>query len=479
MTFSKLAKALDWFDERAGIKQTISDLLDEPIRGGSRWSYIFGSTLLFLFLLQVITGIFLTLYYVPSSDHAHASVAFIQKAVPGGALLRGLHHYGSSAMVILAVAHLTQVYLFGAYKKNREMVWGCGVLLFLLILAFAFTGYLLPWDQAAYFGTKVGTSIAGEVPIVGPIQQRIMLGGDDLTTLTLSRFFTTHVFLLPLGMALFISAHVYLFRKVGPAGPFHDRDNSLIEKFYPGQLFKDSVAILVLFIALVSIAKIWPSELGPEADPSSDYLARPPWYFLPLFQLLKYFPGKLSIFPTVILPGALFTLMFLLPFLDRREERHPMKRRVATVVLALVLLTSVGLISLSKHQDKTNPDFNSKLKEQHEEMRAFLASHFQPQTIGGSTEATSIQLVQSVLKAGDPPAPFTENCASCHGEHGEGDPGPFLIGITIKPKRSKDDLLKILNDPRSYGLKDPMPESFPDLSGEDKRQIIEWLDKLK
>src|SRR5206468_4328609 len=116
-------------------------------------------------------------------------------------------------MVILAVAHLAQVYLFGAYKRRRELVWGCGVILLLLILGFGFTGYLLPWDQAAYFGTKVGASIAGETPVIGPIQQRIMLGGNDLTALTLSRFFTAHVFLLPLGMALFIAAHVYLFRK--------------------------------------------------------------------------------------------------------------------------------------------------------------------------------------------------------------------------------------------------------------------------
>ena len=477
MTISKLTRTMAWIDRRTGLRQTLGHLLDEPIRGGARWSYVFGSALLFLFVLQAVTGIFLTMYYVPSSDHAHASVAYLQKVVPGGALLRGLHHYGSSAMVILAVAHLAQVYLFGAYKHRRELVWGCGVMLLLLILGFGFTGYLLPWDQAAYFGTKVGTSIAGEAPVVGPIQQRVILGGNDLTTLTLSRFFTAHVFLLPLATVLLISAHVFLFRKAGPAGPYHRRHDARIEKFYPGQLFKDSVGILAVFVALVAVTVSWPSELGPEADPSSDYLARPPWYFLPLFQLLKYFPGRLSMIPTLVVPGLLFTLMLLLPFFDRREERHPLKRPVATAMLALVLLVSIGLISLSRHEDRIHPDFGPKLKEQDEAMRAFLSAPFRPQVIGGA--AAALPVTSLTRNAGPPPAPFTENCAACHGERGEGDSGPPLIGLTARPQRSKDDLGRILVDSRSYGLKDPMPSSFPELSDEDRQRIVEWLDRLQ
>ena len=154
-----LTNLIEWFDERTGLREKLDEALNEPIRGGARWAYVFGSILLFLFLLQVVTGIFLTLYYVPSADHAHTSVAFIQKAVPGGGLLRGIHHYGASAMVIFAVLHLVQTFLFGAYKQKRELVWIVGGVMMLLILGFAFTGYLLPWDQAAYFGTKVGTAI--------------------------------------------------------------------------------------------------------------------------------------------------------------------------------------------------------------------------------------------------------------------------------------------------------------------------------
>jgi ubiquinol-cytochrome c reductase cytochrome b subunit len=472
MAESKLNKLYDWLDERTGIKEITREALDEPIRGGARWAYVFGSILLFLFAIQVVTGIFLTMYYVPSADHAHASVSYIQKAVPGGALLRGLHHYGATAMVIIGVVHLAQTFLFAAYKKKRELLWGAGVLMLLIIFAFSFTGYLLPWDQAAYFGTKVGTSIAGEIPVVGPVQQRIMLGGTDLTTVTLSRFFTTHVFLLPLALVGLVGLHLYLFRRATPAGPFHNRDDKRVERFYPKQVFKDSVAILGCFIALVALAHYSPAELGPQADPTADYLARPPWYFMPLFQLLKYFPGKWAIIPTMVLPAVLFGALFLLPFFDRREERHPLRRPLATALLTLVLGGSIGLIFLAKHQDKTNPEFAEKLKQQEEEMRAYFAKPFEPQIIGAGAVGASVP-------AKEPPKAYAENCAACHGDNGEGGLFPKLLGVASKPQRTKDDLMKILENSRTYGIKAPMPESFPKLSPEEKEQIVNWMMTLK
>ena len=478
MAESKLQKLYlglyDWLDERTGVKEITREALDEPIRGGARWAYVFGSVLLFLFATQVVTGIFLSLYYAPTADHAHASVSYIQKAVPGGALLRGLHHYGATAMVILAVAHLAQTFLFGAYKKKRELLWGAGVMMLLIILAFSFTGYLLPWDQAAYFGTKVGTSIAGEIPVVGSAQQRVMLGGNDLTTTTLSRFFTTHVFLLPLALAGLVGLHLYLFRRATPAGPFHNRDDKKIERFYPKQAFKDSIAILICFVALVAMAKYYPAELGPVADPTSDYLARPPWYFMPLFQLLKYSPGKWAIVPTVILPAVLFGALFLLPFFDRSEERHPFKRPLATLLLVLVIGGSIGLIFLAKHQDRTNPEFAEKLKLQDEEMRAYFDKPFEAQIIGGSDS------VATGGKSLEPPKAYAENCAGCHGDKAEGFPpiAPTLIGVAGKPQRSKEDLLKILDSPEAYGLKG-MPNSLSKIPPEDKQKIVEWLMTLK
>ena len=414
------------------------------------------------------------MYYVPSADHAHASVAYIQKVVSGGWLLRGLHHYGSRAMVIMVVAHLAQTFLYGAYKDKREILWIAGVGMMLIVLAFGFTGYLLAWDQAAYFGTKVGTSIAGEAPLIGPIQQRIMQGGTDLTTVTLSRFFMTHVFLLPLGLAALAGLHVFLFRKAKPAGPYHERDNHKVERFYPGQVFKDSVAMAAVFIVLAWLSWQVPAELGPMADPSSDYLARPPWYFMPLFQLLKYFPGQLAIIPAFVLPGVLFGALFLLPFFDKRPERNPFKRPLATGLLLLVIGGAVGLLGLAKYEDNHNPDFKAKLEAQEKEMHEFFKKPFEPQVIGGAGA------VASAAKVVEPPLAYVENCASCHGDHGEGAAVfPALVGVSAKPQRTQEDILKILTDGKPYGLKAPMPASFPQIKDEDKKKIAEWITSLK
>src|SRR5215469_15505993 len=184
----------EWIDQRTGINQLVGAALDEPIPGGARYAYIFGSGLLFVFLSQIITGTFLALYYVPSVDHAHTTVAYITKQVAAGAFLRSLHVYGASAMVIIAVLHICQTFLYGSYKGRRELMWLSGSMLFALVLGMAFTGYLLPWDQKAYFATAVGTNVPGELPLVGTTVKILMRGGSKLGTLTISRFFVMHAF---------------------------------------------------------------------------------------------------------------------------------------------------------------------------------------------------------------------------------------------------------------------------------------------
>ena len=180
--------------------------------------------------------------------------------------------------------------------------------------------------------------------------------------------------------------------------------------------------------------------------------------FLPLFELLKYFPGKLSLIPTVLLPGALFALTFLLPFFDRKAERNPLRRPIATAVFVFLLVGTVSLGALAKYQDHRNPEFNAKLKKQDEEARAFLKSPFEPQDIGSANKSEN-QRLSGTIDPIEPPAAFAQNlCANCHGDHGQGGKiGPRLVGVTSKPNRSKEDLLKLLDNTRTYGLKDPMP----------------------
>jgi ubiquinol-cytochrome c reductase cytochrome b subunit len=233
---------LGWLDQRTGLDSVLRESLDEPIPGGARFAYVFGSALLFIFVSQVITGVFLALYYVPSADHAHTTVAYITKAVASGSLLRSIHAYGSSAMVILLLLHVTQTFLYGSYKGRRELLWLSGCALFALVLCMAFTGYLLPWDQKAYFATAVGTNIAGEVPFVGAWIKTLMRGGADMGSLTLSRFFVAHILIVPAGIFAFVGLHVYLFRKAGAAGPILEHPvypKQPTEPFYPRQVIID------------------------------------------------------------------------------------------------------------------------------------------------------------------------------------------------------------------------------------------------
>ena len=476
MAESKLQKLYDWLDERTGIKEITREALDEPIRGGARWAYVFGSVLLFLFAIQVVTGIFLSLYYAPTADHAHASVSYIQKAVPGGALLRGLHHYGATAMVIVAVAHLAQTFLFGAYKNKRELLWGAGVMMLLIILAFSFTGYLLPWDQAAYFATKVGTNIAGEIPVVGPAQQRIMLGGNDLTTVTLSRFFTTHVFLLPLALAGLVGLHLYLFRRATPAGPFHNRHDKKIERFYPKQAFKDSIAILICFVALVAMTRYSSGRIGAGGRSVVGLSGAPALVFHAALPVAEIFSGQVGDHSDRRSARRALRRAVSIAFLRPARRAASARRPLATALLTLVIGGSIGLIFLAKHQDRTNPEFAEQLKKQEEEMRAYFAKPFEPQIVGA--------VAASLANGGkplEPPKAYAENCAVCHGDNGEGAGAiaPALIGVAGKPQRSKEDLLKILDDAEAYGLKKSMPKSFAHISPEDKLKIVEWLMQLK
>jgi ubiquinol-cytochrome c reductase cytochrome b subunit len=211
-----------WINHRTGLDDLLRATLDEPIPGGARFAYIFGSGLLFIFISQVITGVFLALYYVPSADHAHTTVAYITKAVTAGSFLRSLHAYGASAMIVVLFLHLSQTYVYGSYKGRRELLWLSGCVLFGLVLAMAFTGYLLPWDQRAYFATAVGTNAVSEVPWIGESLKRLMRGGTEMGTLTISRFFVAHVFLIPAFIFALVASHIFLFRKAGAAGPVNE-----------------------------------------------------------------------------------------------------------------------------------------------------------------------------------------------------------------------------------------------------------------
>ena len=250
-------------------------------------------------------------------------------------------------MVILLLIHLVQVFVWGAYKPPRELTWMAGVLLLFCTLGLAFTGYLLPWDQKAYWASKVGLDMIGTTPVVGEDLQILMQGGPHLGNLTLTHFFTTHAFVLPGLMILLIVVHLYLFRLHGVTplwGKSAEQLKAEEEPFWPKQMLKDGVLWLVLLVALGIWCYYRPAPLEAQADPSQPYQARPEWYFMFLFRLLRYFHGPFEIVGTFLLPLLFVLVLFFWPFLDRGPQRDPRRRPVA---IALLSLTTLGLVGLT------------------------------------------------------------------------------------------------------------------------------------
>ena len=343
------SRLYEWLDSRLRLKPIGKTLLDEPIPGGASWQYVFGSATLFLFVLQAVTGMFLAMYYVPSTDHAYDTVQYIQHEVMFGWFVRGLHHWGASAIMLAIGLHMLQVFFDGAYKPPRELMWMVGIVLFLLMMGFGFTGYLLPWDQNAYWATQVGINMAGRVPIVGDLMVKVLRGGETLGALTLSRFFALHVLFLPSMIIFGVMLHLFILRRVGPAGPWDEKKaKEGSETFYPRQVYMDAVVMLGVFLIVATLAATIEFPLADKADPSDhSFVPVPEWYFLFYYQLLKYVHGPLEPFATWILPGLFFLMLFLLPFLDRNPQRR-ISRRPVTLGAGMVFLVIVfGLLGIS------------------------------------------------------------------------------------------------------------------------------------
>ncbi|HVT61095.1 MAG TPA: cytochrome b N-terminal domain-containing protein [Thermoanaerobaculia bacterium] len=456
----------------------MSTALDEPVPGGARWPYVLGSGLLFIFINQVVTGVFLSLYYVPSADHAHTTVSYIQKVVAAGGFLRSLHSYGSSFMIVLLMLHLAQTYVYGAYKNRRELLWLMGCFLFLLVLGMSFTGYLLPWDQKAYFATAVGTNIVSEVPGIGGSLKVLLRGGNEMGTLTLSRFFMLHVFLLPGLIFAAVAAHVFLFRKAGAAGPplpAAGLQKLPREPFFPAQVFRDFVFGIGLIVMLGALAHYRPTSLGPAANPAdATYLPRPEWYYLPAFQWLKYWHGPTSVFGIVVLPGLVFAALFGLPFIDRSAERRPRRRPVALGSLLLVFATLVFLGYRSGADDRGDPAVRTKLAAQEEAERQFAAAPFEPEESLGVRGATIPPQPASLTSEAAKGALLfeSESCSGCHGPAGRGGDGLFQLGDLGK-RFSIEQLAALLRKPRPDMEQGGM--QAVQLKDEELRDVIAFL----
>jgi ubiquinol-cytochrome c reductase cytochrome b subunit len=402
-----MRKIIDWLEHRTGIQSIVRNFLYEDIPASSGWHQIIGSMAVFFFLIQVVTGILLAINYAPTPGDAYNSVKYIMTELTAGSFIRGLHHWGASMMIVIVVAHMIQVFLYGAYKKPREATWMLGVVLLLITLAFGLTGYLLPWDNRAYWGTVVTTQIAGQAPLVGPYLTRLLGGEGSIGVVTFARFYATHVVVLPPLMMMLIGIHIYLVRKHGvtPA----PGDTAPREKFFPKQVFKDTVGVFVAFMVLFILALVAKLPLEKLADPTDTaYVPRPEWYFLFLFQLLKFFKGPMEAIGSTVLPGLAVLLLFSIPFIDRGPMIRIGKRVFA---FAVVLFSAIAWTGLTVAAVKSTPA--------------------QTEATGSAQQTQQVAAWQQL-----PPAALAgiglfrqENCKGCHPGGGKRGIGPDLTHV--------------------------------------------------
>jgi ubiquinol-cytochrome c reductase cytochrome b subunit len=335
-----------WLEARTRYQTARHVLLDEEIPAGTGWLFTLGSVLLGLLSIQLLTGAFLTLYYAPTPDHAYESVRFIDSTA-AGRIVRGLHHFGASFIVVFLVLHMLRVIALGSYKPPRELTWLSGLVLLGLILGFSLTGYLLPWDQRAYWATVVTINISKLAPIGGELVAGILQGGSTIGALTLTRWYSAHVIILPALLVLLIVGHLVLMRLQGSSGPVRATAGRPFP-FYPYQAARDTVVVSLVLLAVLAFAWRGTPPLEGPADPTdANYIPRPEWYFLGLFQLLKYFPGKWEVVGAIIIPSLVAAFLALLPWIDRGPERDPRRRPfvlslVTLGVIAVVVLTTLG-----------------------------------------------------------------------------------------------------------------------------------------
>jgi quinol-cytochrome oxidoreductase complex cytochrome b subunit len=306
--------------------------------------YYLGGMALFLFLVQVATGILLLLYYRPSSAEAFESVQYVMADVPFGWLIRSIHSWGANLFMGVVFAHLISVFFLKAYRAPREMTWVTGAILLFLAFGFGFSGYLLPWNTLAFFATKVGTDVPAQIPLVGHLLSRILRGGSDVSGATLSRFYGIHVAILPAITTMILGAHLLLVQRHGMSIPrsVEKRTNRTMP-FVPDFLMRDMVGWLAAVGLLAALAAFFPWELGVKADPFASAPAgiRPEWYFLWMFQGLKYLPSKIAGIPGetlgVLFFGALAVALVAVPWLDRRGKRGIAVAAVLVLIAAAVL----------------------------------------------------------------------------------------------------------------------------------------------
>ncbi|GMV05893.1 MAG: cytochrome b [Gemmatimonadota bacterium] len=354
-----VGRVVGWLDDRIGFSAALPLMRKKevPIHKHTFWYYI-GGMALFLFFLQVATGILLLFYYRPSAEGAYESIQFLMAEVKFGWLIRSVHSWGANLMVLMAFIHMFSVMLLKAYRAPRELTWVSGVALLGLSMGMGFTGYLLPWNELAFFATRVGSEIPGVFPVVGPFIRDVLRGGEDVTGATLTRFYALHVSVLPALVFILIGLHVLLVQKHGMSVPPSVEESGGPRgsmKFFPNFLVRDAMGWLAALAILAAVAAYVPAHLGLKADPFAPAPAgiKPEWYFMFMFHTLKLLPAEIAGIEGELLGILGFTVgglvLLVVPFLDRAKPGEKPGRLWTWItygILAFILfMTALGYLA--------------------------------------------------------------------------------------------------------------------------------------
>ncbi len=452
-----------WLNERWPFSPLINLTLDEEIPGGSSFAYTEGSAVLIIFILQAVTGVMQLFFYVPTIDHAYDSLSYLRTEAPFGWLMHGLHYWGANLMIVAVVVHMIRVFIWGAYKKPRELTWLAGVLLVLTTMALSFTGTPLPWNQKGYWAGEVGTSIAGTTPFIGDLVKRLLRGGEQMGQLALSRFFVMHTSVFPLLLVALFGFHIIAFRKFGSVGPWNALKRRYSGPFWPDQAYKDALVSTGVFFILIALSVyVPPGFAGPADILDTSYVPKPEWNFLFLYEALKYFQGPLEPVGTIGVPTVIVLLLVLLPFIDRNPETNPLRRPFA--MLCGLLFTGVlAALTISGYY---SPGF----------ARAPVSAGSTAPPQAASQPAAS-QPAQTEAASTGKPAPRifqTAGCTGCHRVGGTGGTtGPELSGETLKGK-SREWIVEQIRNPKAHNPGSIMP-AFASLPDQQMNEIVSYL----
>lgn len=411
-----------WVDDRTGASKHVGPLLRHPVPPSTSWPQVLGSAILVVFIMQVLTGIALATVYVPATDSVYDSLTFITHEATFGNLLRGMHYFGASAMVILVTLHTARVFLTGSYKFPREMNWLTGVVLLILTFVMAFTGQLLRWDTHSLWSTMIAVRHVGHAPFIGDWLGSFILAGDRIGGETLTRAFAVHVFFVPAMIFTMIGLHLYLLIHHGSseapvAGEpveeetYRERYDTLLKRegvpFFPDAAWRDAVVGLAVVAVIIGLALIvGPPELGLPPDPTLVELEpRPDWYFLWYYALYAVLPTSVERFAIVLIPLVTTLCLFALPLVAGKGERHPLRRPWAVAAVLFALALFIGL--------------------QEEGRRAPWAPELAPEPIDvAAIGSTDEQVLRGAVVYEE------KACLACHAIEGFGGAyGPDLSGI--------------------------------------------------